>query len=153
MKRYLLKFTKTGFLLSTILWLTMSAIQAQPTHKLPTYRSIFWTDESLRVEVYLVQKQDNNSNYSLLVVANRNLKIFYHSKINSSQPVLRELSPIKIIKGRKYYEFNHSFSKMTIWMALEFKLKGTRIESLTRTFYNDIFEIVPNDQFLDNWPK
>jgi len=153
MKRYISKFTKTGLLILTILLLSISAIQAQPTQKLPTNRSVFWTDESLRAEVYLVQRQEKNSNYTLMVVSNRNLKIFYHSKINSSEAVLKELSPIKIIKGRKYYEFNHSFSKRTIWMALEFKLKEKRIESLTRTFYNDIFEIVPNDQFLDNWPK
>lgn len=125
----------------------IAGIQAQ-SEKPTVARTAFWADENLGVEVYLVNKINKTTNYSLMVVANKNVRIFYHTSINSMEPVLKELSPVKIIKGRRYYEFTHNFTKMTIWMSLEFKLKGKRIDSLTRTFYNDIFDIVPNGDFL-----
>jgi hypothetical protein len=117
--------------------------QAQKSEKPSVFRTAFWTDGN--AEVYLIEK---GKNFSLMVISNRNLKIFYRTSINSSQDVLKELSPVKIVKGRKYYEFNHHFSRTTIWMALEFKLNDKRVEMLTRTFYDGIFEVVPNSQFL-----
>lgn len=127
--------------------LLVGMIQAQQSEKPSVARTAFWADEN--TEVYLVEKGSGNNNYSLMVVSSRkNLKIFYHTSINSSKNVLKELNPIKTIKDRKYYEFGHHFSRTTIWMALEFKLKGKRIEALTRTFYDGIFEVVSNNQFL-----
>lgn len=125
--------------------LLIGTIQAQ-SEKPSVARTAFWVDGN--TEVYLVNKITKTSNYRLMVVTNKNVKIFYHTSINSMEPVLKELTPVKIFKGRRYYEFSHNFTKMTIWMSLEFKLRGKRIESLTRTFYNDIFDIVPNNQFL-----
>lgn len=130
----------------------IGAIQAQQSEKPSVARTAFWTDGN--AEVYLIEKGSSVNNYTLMVVSNRkNLKIFYRTSINSSQDVLKELIPIKTVKGRKYYEFGHHFSRTTIWMALEFKLKDKRVEALTRTFYDGIFEIVPNNQFLDDLPK
>ena len=134
------------------LGLLFGTIQAQQPEKPSVARTAFWTDGN--TEVFLIAKGNGINNYTLMVVSKGNrLKISYHTTINSSQDVLKELIPVKIIKGRKYYEFSHHFSRTTIWMALEFKLNEKRVETLTRTFYNDIFEVVPNDQFLNDLPK
>lgn len=131
--------------------LLIGTIQAQ-SEKSGVARTAFWADEN--TEVYLIEKGNGVNNYSLMVISNRkNLKIFYRTSINSSQDVLKELIPTKIIKDRKYYEFGHHFSRTTIWMAIEFKLKGKRIEALTKTFYDGIFEVVPNKQILNDLPK
>lgn len=142
-----LKFWLKAIVLS-ITVLTI-AVQAQQTDKLSVARTAFWTDGT--TEVYLVETGSGTDNYRLLVISSqKNLKIFYHTAINSSQDVLKELIPFKTIKGRKYYNFGHHFSRTTIWMSLEFKLKDKRVDALTRTFYDGIFEVVPNSQFLKN---
>lgn len=128
------------------LGLLIGTNQAQ-TEKSSVAKTAFWTDGN--TEVYLIEKGSGINNFELMVISNRkNLKIFYRTSINSSKDVLKELVPIKTIKDRKYYEFGHHFSRTTIWMALEFKLKDKRTEPLTRTFYDGIFEVVPNNQFL-----
>ncbi|MBX7170337.1 MAG: hypothetical protein K1X72_05220 [Pyrinomonadaceae bacterium] len=130
------------FSLSLLIW----TANAQ-TEKLSVAQTAFWTNEN--TEVYLIEKGGGINNFELMVISNqKNLKIFYHTSINSSKDVFKELIPVKTIKDRKYYEFGHHFSRTTIWMAIEFKLKGKRIDALTRTFYNGIFEVVPNSQFL-----
>ncbi len=125
----------------------LSGIVHAQSEKSFVARTAFWTDEN--TEIYLIEKGNGINNFELMVISNRkNLKVFYHTSINSSQDVLKELSPVKTVKDRKYYEFGHHFSRTTIWMSLEFKLNGKSIETLTRTFYNGIFEVVPNGQFL-----
>lgn len=128
------------------LGLLIGTAQAQQAEKAKVARTAFWTDGN--TEVYLIEKGSGINNFELMVISDQNLKIFYHTSINSSKDVLKELVPIKTVKDRKYYEFGHHFSRTTIWMALEFKLKDKRTESLTRTFYDGIFEVVPNNQFL-----
>jgi hypothetical protein len=126
--------------------------QAQTDFKPAIYRGVAWADDDGQSEVYLVQKQTGKGSYSLLVIAERRFKIFYRTEINSSQAVVQELLPVKTAGDRKYYQFDHHFSRTTIWMALEFKFNEKRVEMLTRTFYGNIFETVPNDQFLDRFP-
>ena len=127
--------------------LLIGTAQAQQSEKPSVAKTAFWTDG--KTEIYLVEKASSINNLGLMIISNRkNLKVFYHTSINSSQDVLKELIPNKTVKDRKYYEFSHRFSRTTIWMALEVKLNGKRIDALTKTFYDGIFEVVPNGQFL-----
>jgi hypothetical protein len=82
------------------------------------------------------------------VISDKDIKVVYRTSINSSQSVVKEFTPTKTLNDKKYYNFTHVFSRTTIWMALDFTFEGKKIEPLTRTFYNSIFEIVPNNQFV-----
>lgn len=98
------------------------------------------------VEVYLVEK--DYGNFRLTVISKKDLKVIYHTSINSYEPVDKELNPVSSTDGSiRSYEFRHTFTKMTIWMALEFTLDGKSIPELTRTFSNDIHSVVPNGYF------
>jgi hypothetical protein len=156
MKHILRKFWHIFILLSIVLFLSANTIQAQKsgkttgkqTDKLPTYKSLYWSDENLGVEIYLTEKITDKSNLSLLVISDKDIKVVYRTSINSSQSVVKEFTPTKTLNDKKYYNFTHVFSRTTIWMALDFTFEGKKIEPLTRTFYNSIFEIVPNNQFV-----
>ncbi len=144
-------FTKSflrTFLITIIGLIAVSSVQAQKTSGYLTYRSLYWMDEGLATEVYVSEKRGENGNFSLMVISEKDIKVFYRTSINSIEPVNKELLPVKTAKNVKYYEINHHFTKMTIWMGLEFKLDNKIIESLTRTFYDNLFDIVPNDDFL-----
>ncbi|HRH41401.1 MAG TPA: hypothetical protein PKY82_07115 [Pyrinomonadaceae bacterium] len=126
--------------------LLIGTVHAQQTEKPSVARTAFWTDGN--TEVYLIEKGSGINNFGLMVISNRkNLKVFYRTSINSSKDVLKELIPVKTVNDRKYYEFGHHFSRTTIWMAIEFKLNNKLIDALTKTFYDGIFEVVPNEKF------
>jgi len=109
-------------------------------------KAVHWSDSVTGVEVYLVQ--GNYQPYRLVVVSKRDVKVIYRTSINSVEPVVKELSPVNSVgEVVRYYEFEHYFSKMTIWMALEFKVDGKDVPALTRAFYNDIFTLVPPNHF------
>lgn len=130
--------------------LLIGTVQAQQVDKPSVARTAFWTDGN--TEVYLIEKGSGINNFGLMVISNgKNLKVFYSTSINSSKDVLKELIPVKTVKDRKYYEFGHHFSRTTIWMAIEFKLNNKQIDALTKTFYDGIFEVVPNEQFLKEY--
>ena len=156
MKHFLIKFWQIFILFSVILLISTITIQAQKngkttgkqTDKLPTFKSLYWSDEKIGVEVYLTEKITDKSNLSLLVISDKDIKVVYRTSINSSQSVVKEFTPTKTVSDKKYYAFTHVFSRTTIWMALDFMFEGKKIEPLTRTFYNSIFEIVPNEQFF-----
>lgn len=148
----LFEYLKKVMIVAVFLFAGVSVLSAQQTKNDLTYRAVFWADEKLATEVYLVEKRSGESNFILRVISDKDLKVTYHTRINSFENVDKELAPVKMVAGVKYYEVSHHFSKMTIWMALEFKLDGKRVESLTRTFYDNLFDVVPNGQFLDR-PK
>lgn len=108
-------------------------------------KAVFWSDAGSGIQVYLVPK---NHHYRLVVVSKGDVKVTYHTSINSVEPVMKELAPVETSgETVRYYEFQHSFSKMTIWMGLSFTLDGQKVPNLTRTFYNDIFTLVPENFF------
>lgn len=156
MKHFLIKFWQIFILFSVILLISTITIQAQKngkttgkqTDKLPTFKSLYWSDEKIGVEVYLTEKITDKSNLSLLVISDKDIKVVYRTSINSSQSVVKEFTPTKTVNDKKYYVFTHVFSRTTIWMALDFMFEGKKIEPLTRTFYNSIFEFIPNEQFF-----
>ena len=126
--------------------LLIGTVQAQQAEKPSVARTAFWTDGN--TEVYLIEKGSGINNFGLMVISNqKSLKVFYRTSINSSKDILKELIPVKTVSDRKYYEFGHHFSRTTIWMAIEFKLNNKLIDALTKTFYDGIFEVVPNEKF------
>jgi hypothetical protein len=120
--------------------------QAQKAQAPPISKAAYWMSIEPAVEVYLVEK--DYGNFRLTVVSKKDLKVSYHTSINSYEPVDKELIPVSSTDGIiRSYEFRHTFTKMTIWMALEFTLDGKSIPELTRTFSNDIHSVVPNGYF------
>ena len=122
-----------------------SRIQGQKEQAPPISKAVYWVSPEPAVEVYLVEK--TYGNFLLTVVSKRDLKVTYHTSINSIEPVDKELTPVISNEGIRSYEFRHTFTKMTIWMALEFSVDGKTIPGLTRAFSNDINEVRPNGYF------
>ena len=122
------------------------SVQAQKKQTPPISKAVYWMNSEPAVEVYLVEK--DYGNFRLTVVSRIDLKVIYHTSVNSIQPVDKELMPVSATtEGVRSYEFRHTFTKMTIWMALEFTLDGKSIPGLTRAFSNDISEVMPNGYF------
>jgi hypothetical protein len=64
------------------------------------------------------------------------------------EAVTKELKPVVATGAVSYYEFQHYFSKMTIWMSLEFTVNGKKTPALTRAFYDNIFQLAPGNMYL-----
>ena len=118
---------------------------AQKPKAPPISKAVYWASSEPEVEVYLVEK--DSGGFKLTVVSKKDLKVTYHTSINSYEPVDKELVPSNSGASVRTYEFQHHFSKMTIWMALEFTLDGKSVSGLTRTFFNEISTVVPNGHF------
>lgn len=125
-----------------------SRIQGQQAGAPTVSRAVYWS--SADAEVYLVEK--NSGGFKLTVTSKKEFRVTYHTRINSLEPVDKELAPINSAVGIRQYEFSHSFTKMTIWMALEFSADGKSVPELTRTFLNDIGAVVANG-YYDFGPK
>ena len=110
-------------------------------------KGVFWADPASGVEVYLIPV--GGSSFRLAVVTRHEVKVTYRTSINSVEAVVKEL-PIAsdACKVVKYFIFDHHFSKMTIWVGLDFAINGKPVPALTRAFYNTIYEPVPPDMFL-----
>jgi hypothetical protein len=118
-------------------------IQAQKPGAPTISRAVYWSNAD--AEVYLVQKASGG--FKLTVTSQREFTVTYHTRINSIEPVDKVLAPTTSAPGIRQYEFSHSFTKMTIWMALEFSADGKPVPELTRTFLNDIEDVVANGYF------
>ena len=131
-------------LLSFITFLiAVVAVQAQKQGAPPVDRAVHWSNAD--ADVYLVQK--NSGGFLLTVASQKEFTVTYHTRINSTEPVDKVLTPIQSANGVKQYAFDHNFTKMTIWMGLEFSFDRKPVPELTRTFLNDIGEVVPNGYF------
>lgn len=121
-------------------------VAAQQANAPQVSKAAYWSSAEPEAEVFLVEK--GYGNFFLTVVSKQDLKVVYHTSINSVEPVEKELTLVgHASEGVRRYEFRHTFTKMTIWMALEFRLDGKSVPILTRTFLNDIYEVVPNEHF------
>ncbi|MBS1792295.1 MAG: hypothetical protein JSS81_00495 [Acidobacteria bacterium] len=120
---------------------------AQTTKAPPVEKGVFWFDKDSAVEVYLFPGAGRK--YRLTVVSDRDVKVTYHTSINSFEPVDKELEPAATLGAVKYFEFAHNFSRTTIWMSLEFTVDGKKVPGLTRTFYDGIFETIENPKSYD----
>ena len=139
----------TRLVLAILFIMTACATQAfaQEQGKPDVAKGVYWSDSETGVEVYLVQKMGNT--YRLTVISTKEVKVTYRTRINSVEPVVKELAPIATSgTGIRYYEFDHYFSKMTIWMGLEFTIDGKKIPALARVFYDNIFEVGPSNMYL-----
>lgn len=125
-----------------------SQVFAQDAGKPRVDKGVYWTDKATGVEVYLVPRMGTNT-FRLTVISMKEVKVTYHTRINSVEPVMKELVPVaESGAGIRYYEFEHYFSKMTIWMGLEFTVDGQKTPKLTRVFYDNIFEVAPSNTYL-----
>ncbi len=109
-----------------------------------TPRSLFWQSADPVVEIVII---DRRLGFNLIVISEENVVVTYRTSINSSVAVEKKLEPVRSERGRKYFLVEHSFSRRTIWMALDFEVGGKDVPGLTRTFYDGFLEIVPNDKF------
>ena len=105
--------------------------------------AVYWANAE--AEVYLLEK--GSGGLRLTVISKKTFTVTYHTRINSIEPVDKVLSPTSAVNGVTVYDFNHNFTKMTIWMGLEFSSEGKAVPELTRTFLNDIHDVVANDYF------
>lgn len=142
---------RRGFMFSGVIALIATgafAAFAQKQDAPPIAKAVYWANPE--AEVYLLQK--NSGGFRLTIVSQKQFQVTYHTRINSVEPVKKILMPSSSANGITTYDFEHHFSKMTIWMALEFSFNGQTVPELTRTFLNDINEVVANGYF-DFLPK
>jgi hypothetical protein len=116
---------------------------AQQPKKPQVSRAVYWANPE--VQIYLLEKASGG--LRLTVISKKQLQVTYHTRINSIEPVVKILTPLSSNDGITIYDFNHNFTKMTIWMGLEFSAEGQAVPELTRTFLNDIQEVVANGYF------
>lgn len=126
---------------------------AQTEKKEPTFDALHWACKKTGVDVFLVERGAAESEYNLIVVSERKVTVVYRTERNSTYPVRLELAPVKTVGTASFYQVKHSFSRTTIWMALDFAIDGEPHAGLTRTFYNSFSEIVPNEQFAKPGPQ
>lgn len=108
---------------------------SEPVKPDQTLESAYWTSRDGKIKLFLVR---NGSAYSLFVSGGQGLKVTYHTSRNSSQPVILPLEPVKGSGCLGEYRFSHTFSRTTIWMALEFTKDGKPLSELKRSFMNGI---------------
>jgi hypothetical protein len=134
-------------MMAVLIFAGFTQVFAQEGAKPEVAKGVYWSDAETGTEVYLIPKVGHT--FRLTVVSTKEVKVTYHTRINSVEPVIRELAPVASSnRGIRYYEFDHYFSKMTIWMGLEFTIDGKKIPALTRVFYDNIFEVAPGNIYL-----
>ena len=127
-----------------------TALRAAEQPAPPVDSAVRWASADGSVEVVLarVDNKKTHTNYRLMVISAKPLRVAYHTSINSSRKVDRVLKPLaSSLRDVKVYEFDHEFSRTTIWMALTFSRGGKPVAELTRTFYDGIEHPVPNAEF------
>ena len=137
-----------GGLIALLIAVGAFAASAQKQDTPPIAKAVYWSSPD--AEVYLLQK--NSGGFRLTVVSAKQFQLTYHTRINSIERVDKALAPTSSANGITTYDFEHHFTKMTIWMALEFSSNGQTVPELTRTFLNDIHDVVANGYF-DFQPK
>jgi hypothetical protein len=134
----------------TILFITAACVTqavAQEPGKPNVMKGAYWSDAETGAEVYLIPKAGNT--YRLTVISAKEVKVTYRTSINSVEPVVKELVPLAASGTNiRYFEVEHYFSKMTLWMGLEFTVGGKKVPALTRVFSDNIFEIAPGNMYL-----
>jgi len=115
--------------------------------KKPTVnKAVQWASNDGKTQVFLADAGPKG--YRLTVITAMPLRVSYHTSRNSRIPVEKVLAPLpSAIKGVTTYDIDHRFTRTTPWMRLEFNLNGKLVNELTRTFFNNIDGVVPNEQF------
>ena len=134
---------KAVLMVAASLLVACASMYAQKPTAPQVERAVHWSN--VDADIYLVQK--TSGGFLLTVNSKKEFTVTYHTRINSIEPVDKVLTPIQSPNGGKQYLFDHNFTKMTIWMGLEFSIDGKPVPELTRTFLNDIGEVVANGYF------
>ena len=141
--------SKSAIIILFIFSIGLTQIAAQNSKTPFVVKGVFWFDKDSGTEAYLFP----GKNYRLTVISQKEVKVTYHTEINSIEPVAKELTPTETAGNVRYFDFEHHFTKMTIWMALEFTVDGKKIPALTRTFYDNIFESVEPEKYFNRSKK
>lgn len=136
--------------IAAILVLLAFGVAAQKSDPQITDKSLFWSMTDPAVEITII---DRWADFNLLVISEKDVVVTYRTSINSSRDVIEKIEPVRTEGCRRYYLVKHSFSRTTIWMALDFEIGGNSVPALTRTFYDGLLEIVPNERFWKKLPK
>ena len=100
-------------------------------------RAVAWTSQGGKTKLFLVQR--DYGKFALFVAGGQGLTVTYRTRRNSSRDVVQELKPMMGSVGcLQEYRFSHTFSRTTIWMALEFSRNGKPVPELGRSFMNGI---------------
>ena len=134
-------------MMAVLIFAGFTQVFAQEGAKPEVAKGVYWSDAETGTEVYLIPKVGHT--FRLTVISTKEVEVTYRTRINSVEPVVKELTPVATsVNGIRYYEFEHYFSKMTIWMGLEFMVDGKKAPALTRVFYDNIFEMAPANMYL-----
>ena len=97
----------------------------------------YWTSQDGKTRLFLVRT--DYGKYALFLAGGQGLTVTYRTRRNSSQDVAQELKSMAGSAGcLQEYRFSHTFSRTTIWMALEFAKDGKSVPALGRSFMNGI---------------
>jgi len=128
-------------------------LEASPPADSDPRPALSWTSADGRVRVLLEQSSPQvprgDDSFRLVVSGADGWEVYYRTAINSSSRPPVRLSPLpsSAPPGTKEYEFKHHFSRMSIWMALEFRKDGKCREDLTRTFYGGLDHLEANNRY------
>lgn len=139
--------SKTAFIILFVNGIGLTQAVAQDAKTPAIVKGVFWFDKDSGAEVYLFPNKTGRG-YRLTVVSEKEVKVTYHTRINSFEPVDKDLTA-ETFGSVRYFEFEHHFSRTTIWMTLEFTIDGRKIPALTKTFYDNIFETVETENFYN----
>lgn len=118
------------------------------TDIIKTEHGVTWGDADSSVRISLIGKDSRV--LALGVISQEPLEFFYRTRINSNQEVIKRLELVSSPgSGEKTCEIDHSFNKTTVWMAIEVKREGKRVEDLCRTFYGSLDKAVPRDGYWE----
>lgn len=128
-----------------LIGMLVAGVHAQSPETPQVNKAVSWSYGG--VQVFLVC--EGMEKFRLVIITGNEYTVFYRSRRSSRVDISMELEPEESsTQYVRYYNFTHRFSRTTVWMAIEFKKKGRRINALTRTFYGDIYKVVPNEKFL-----
>ena len=109
-------------------------------------QAVFWGDDSLKTEIFLVRK--SATDYHLVINSPVQYEVYYRTEINSIEPVIQKIIPGSLSDDKFHrYNFTHEFTRTTPWLALEFKRDGKSYLSLNRTLLGEMSNSVANNGY------
>ena len=102
-----------------------------------TEKARYWSGESGTPQIVIIDRGADT--YRVLFIGGEPLDVNYRTEMNSTIPVVRILDQVDAgVPGVQAWDFRHSFSRTTVWMALEFSRNGRVLNELGRTFYDNL---------------
>ncbi len=111
-----------------------------------TSTGVMWGNKDYSVKIFL---DGQDVQVSLLrLVARPALELFYRTHVTGAEDVVERL---RMVDAPGLFEtqcaLHHTFGRNTIWMAIEVRKNGIRVDDLCRTFYGSLSNPVPRKGF------